>query len=100
MRTLALVLAALAATATAQPVDFRPVVLTGSDVPDLIGANVTAPVCFAFRDGAWQQCPLQIDEREMLDPASNYPRTVSDAAQLFGGERQLLYTAPQDYPMP
>ncbi|MEM8600730.1 MAG: T9SS type A sorting domain-containing protein [Bacteroidota bacterium] len=100
LRGLVLVLTALAATATAQPVDFRPVVLTGADVPELLGANVTAPVCYAYRDGAWQQCPLQIDERELLDPASNYPRTVSDAAQLFGGERQLLYTAPQDYPMP
>ncbi|MEM6784064.1 MAG: hypothetical protein AAF624_10070 [Bacteroidota bacterium] len=100
MRALALVFAVVATAATAQPVDFRPVVLTGADVPELIGAPVTAPVCYAFRDGAWQQCPLQIDERELLDPASNYPRTISDAFQLFGGERQLLYTAPQDYPMP
>ncbi|MEO1480384.1 MAG: hypothetical protein AAFV01_17610, partial [Bacteroidota bacterium] len=35
----------------------------------------------------------------MLDPASNYPTSISDAAELFGGTPQLLYTAPQDYPM-
>ncbi|MEO1630773.1 MAG: T9SS type A sorting domain-containing protein [Bacteroidota bacterium] len=74
-------------------------VLTGADVPALTGADVTTPVCFAFVDGAWAQCPLQIDERAVLDPASNYPTSISDAAELFGGTPQLLYTAPQDYPM-
>ncbi|MEM8560246.1 MAG: hypothetical protein AAGG50_20695, partial [Bacteroidota bacterium] len=79
--------------------DHRPIVLTGADVPDLIGATVTAPVCYAFRDGAWEQCPIQIDERAALDPASNYPVDHFDAPNLYGGEPQLLYTAPQDYPM-
>ncbi|MEO0855549.1 MAG: hypothetical protein AAFY55_01695, partial [Bacteroidota bacterium] len=83
----------------AQEIDHRPVVLTGADVPALTGADVTTPVCFAFVDGAWAQCPLQIDERAVLDPASNYPTSISDAAELFGGTPQLLYTAPQDYPM-
>ncbi|MEM6782946.1 MAG: hypothetical protein AAF624_04330, partial [Bacteroidota bacterium] len=96
---LALALAAASFPASAQEVDHRPVVLTGADVPALVGASVTSPVCYAFVEGAWAQCPLQIDERDMLDPASNYPSTVSDANELFGGAPQLLYTAPQDYPM-
>ncbi|MEL7360607.1 MAG: hypothetical protein AAFN13_00900, partial [Bacteroidota bacterium] len=96
---LALFVLSASGAVLAQEIDHRPVVLTGADVPALTGADVTTPVCFAFVDGAWAQCPLQIDERAMLDPASNYPTSISDAAELFGGTPQLLYTAPQDYPM-
>ncbi|MEO1075852.1 MAG: T9SS type A sorting domain-containing protein [Bacteroidota bacterium] len=96
---LALFVLAASGAVLAQEIDHRPVVLTGADVPALTGADVTTPVCFTFVDGAWAQCPLQIDERAMLDPASNYPTSISDAAELFGGTPQLLYTAPQDYPM-
>ncbi|MEM6782426.1 MAG: T9SS type A sorting domain-containing protein [Bacteroidota bacterium] len=80
--------------------DPRPLVLTGADVPDLLGAAVGTPVCYAYQDVAWQPCPLQIDERDLLDPGAAYPSDISDADDLFGGPAQLLYTAPQDYPQP
>ncbi|MEM8601735.1 MAG: hypothetical protein AAGF99_17605, partial [Bacteroidota bacterium] len=76
----------------------RPLVLTGADVPALLGADVTAPVCYVWSGASWSGCPLQIDERDWLDPAIAYPTTISDASELFGGPLQLLYTEPQDYP--
>lgn len=80
--------------------DPRPLVLTGAEVPGLLGAAVTAPVCYTYTDAAWKPCPLQIDERDALDPAAAYPADIFDADDLFGGPLQLLYTAPQDYPHP
>ncbi|MEL6445272.1 MAG: T9SS type A sorting domain-containing protein [Bacteroidota bacterium] len=108
MSTLRLVVACLALATlllTAHPLvaqdsDPRPVVLTGAEVADLLGAAVTAPICYAHGAGAWAPCPIQVDERDWLDPAVAYPATISDADELFGGAAQLHYTAPQDYPHP
>ncbi|MEM8559328.1 MAG: hypothetical protein AAGG50_16020, partial [Bacteroidota bacterium] len=94
----ALALAFLPLQATAQSDDFRPVVLTGSDTPLLLGAAVTQPVCFALNGATWTQCPLQVDERAWLDRGSAYPQDLNP--EFYGIDQTLHYTAPQDYPMP
>ncbi|MEM8601722.1 MAG: hypothetical protein AAGF99_17535, partial [Bacteroidota bacterium] len=64
---------ATAPRSAAQADDVRPVVVTGSDLPGLLGADVAAPVCVALVAARWVPCPLQIDERARLDRGSNYP---------------------------
>lgn len=43
-----------------------PVVLTGSDISSLIGSGVGNVVGFRYQ-GGWQQIPIQIDERDLVD---------------------------------
>ncbi|MEM6783123.1 MAG: hypothetical protein AAF624_05240 [Bacteroidota bacterium] len=45
---------------------FREVVLTGDDVPLLLGTNPDRIAAFAY-DGGWAPIPVQVDERELLD---------------------------------
>jgi hypothetical protein len=52
------------ATTLNRPMD--PVVLTGSNVSSLIGADVDEIVGFRYQAG-WQQIPIQIDERDLVD---------------------------------
>lgn len=45
---------------------YDPVVLAGSDLPELIGAKIDAIVAFQLDgDGNWNQIPVQIDERHV-----------------------------------
>ncbi len=48
-----------------RPLD--PVLLTGEDVPDLIGVATDRVVAFRFVYGTWVQLPVQVDERAMVD---------------------------------
>ncbi len=51
--------------------DGEPVVLTGADLPGFAG--VEPGLLVAFRcEGAWEQVPLQVDERAVLDFGSIY----------------------------
>lgn len=43
-----------------------PVVLTGSQLPDLLGAVPGRIVAFSW-DGSWKQVPVQVDERKVAD---------------------------------
>ncbi|MEM8600529.1 MAG: hypothetical protein AAGF99_11460 [Bacteroidota bacterium] len=45
---------------------FREVVLTGDDVPLLLGTNPNRIAAFAY-NGGWTPIPVQVDERERLD---------------------------------
>ncbi|MEL7168110.1 MAG: hypothetical protein AAGN64_02045, partial [Bacteroidota bacterium] len=45
---------------------FREVVLTGGEVPLLVGASPARIAAFAY-DGRWAPIPVQVDERERLD---------------------------------
>ncbi|MEL7361018.1 MAG: hypothetical protein AAFN13_03025 [Bacteroidota bacterium] len=82
----------------AQTDDFRPLVLTGADTPSLLGAAVTAPVCYSWSGAAWAQCPLQIDERDYIDRGSAYRRDLRP--EFYDVDSVYHYTAPQDYPNP
>jgi len=46
-----------------------PVVITGAEVPTLLGCEecVDRLVAFSWTDGAWSQAPLQVDERHVQD---------------------------------
>ncbi len=44
-----------------------PVVLTGDDLPGLVGAATDRVVAFRFVYGTWVQVPVQVDERAMVD---------------------------------
>ncbi len=52
--------------------DPRPVVLTGAEVPALLGAAPEAVRAFAVRDGALAPIPVQVDERFVYDLAVVY----------------------------
>ncbi len=63
-----------------------PVVLTGAELPTLVGSPPRKLVAFAWR-GGWKQVPVQIDERALIDLGSAY-----DSAPV--GVSQLTYTDP------
>jgi hypothetical protein len=66
-----------------------PVVVDGADVPALLGAQPGRVVAFSW-DGHWQQIPVQVDERAMIDYAS-----VRNGHQTDGRPfSHLAYTDP------
>ncbi|HET6614465.1 MAG TPA: hypothetical protein VFH62_01150, partial [Dehalococcoidia bacterium] len=73
---------ALAASTLDRPAD--PVVLTGADVPALNGLAPDDVVAFKY-DGGWQQIPVQVDERAVVNLGDVY-----DGA--FAGIDVLTYT--------
>ncbi len=60
-----------------------PIVLKGADVPALLGVQPDAVVAFAYDDG-WQQIPVQVDERAVV----NY----STVRQIGGSFTHEAYT--------
>jgi hypothetical protein len=89
----ALVVPGAASAATGLPDrEADPVVLDGSQVPALLGADPGKVVAFSF-DGGWRQVPVQVDERAMID----YP-TVRQGYQAGGRPfTHLAYTDPGTY---
>lgn len=49
-----------------------PVVLKGSDVPELLGTDPAGIVAFKW-DGSWRQIPFQVDERKTVSVRDLYP---------------------------
>ena len=74
---LALAAPAAAAAPLARPDD--PVVITGAGVPVLNGAPPGRVVAFAW-SGSWQQIPVQVDERKLVDLRLAYPNPFSCGA--------------------
>ena len=70
--------------------DQDPVVLTGNEIPSLVGTAVDRIVGFRRDGGGWTQIPVQIDERELLDLSQVY-----DAAPV--GVEGLVYTDAGTY---
>jgi hypothetical protein len=109
-RLFLLVLAALCVAGQAatlnRPKD--PVVLNGSSLTPLVGADVGKIVGFRYV-GGWQQIPIQIDERDVVDLAKPYnasakgvavlqycdPNTYTgaDSNLLFDGDDELVFMA-------
>jgi hypothetical protein len=73
-----------------------PVVLTGDKVPKLLGADPKHVVAFAWDGSAWQQIPVQIDERDLVNPGRIYNRPTDRWAKRPDGTeyRTLVYTPP------
>src|SRR5205823_5847017 len=69
-----------------------PVVLTGADVPSLAGIPPNALIAFRYA-GGWQQIPVQVDERAVLDYGLVYHNGAS-------GITALNYTDPNTWAGP
>ncbi|GAA3991913.1 hypothetical protein [Hymenobacter antarcticus] len=71
-----------------------PVALTGASLPALAGAVPTSLVGFKFVGGTWQQVPVQVDERALLDIVKPYGAltTGTPYAPSPANLRVLFYT--------
>lgn len=72
-----------------------PVVLTGAQVPTLVGAAPGQVVAFVSSAGTWQQIPVQVDERAVVSLARVYGNTpgAKDVTE-------LTYTDPNTFTGP
>lgn len=89
------VVALVPASAGAAPADRPgdPVVMRGSAVKPMLGSRPGRIVAFAWR-GRWQQVPVQVDERKMVDVRDLYPTPAPDYA--FGDGFPLeVYADPK-----
>ena len=68
-------LALLAPAALAAPLNRPddPVVVTGAGVPSLMGAAPGQILAFAWTGVSWEQVPVQVDERKLVDLRVAYP---------------------------
>jgi hypothetical protein len=75
----------LSGCAAQRPQD--PAVVTGSGVPRLVGAPPAKVIAYRYLNGQWQQIPVQVDERAMIDLGAVYNQAPN-------GARVLSYTDP------
>ena len=74
-----------------------PVVLQGSSVPKLLGSDPMHVVGFAWNGSAWVQIPVQVDQRDQVNPGKVFNRPVASYATHPDGSplTLLVYTNPQ-----
>jgi hypothetical protein len=74
----------------------EPVVLDGSALPKLVGTTPTRVVGFAWDGEVWHQVPVQVDERDLVNPGKILNRpTTAWARNADGTEFKILaYTTP------
>jgi hypothetical protein len=70
----------------------EPIVLTGSNLPKLAGAAPMHIVGFAWDGNAWHQVPVQVDERDLVNPGVIYHLPTSSYPKLYG--TTTSYTIP------
>jgi len=82
-------------TATGLPLDrpADPVILTGGDVPSLVGIPLNDLVAFRF-DQSWEQVPVQIDERDTVSFEQIYHDTPYHLGYL---KAPLMCELPRNY---
>ncbi|MEN0045864.1 MAG: T9SS type A sorting domain-containing protein [Bacteroidota bacterium] len=73
-----LLLAFLPMLLTAQTRDCDPVVMSGTELPCMLGEAPADVVAFRYQNGSWQQIPVQIDERIVLDITAPYGEGTGD----------------------
>jgi hypothetical protein len=74
-----------------------PVVLDGTSVPKLIGSVPSHIVGFSWDGKAWHQVPVQVDERDLVNPGQIYHRPTAIWPTLAGTTtpyKILVYTPP------
>ncbi len=74
-----------------------PVVLQGSAVPKLLGGDPMHVVGFSWDGKAWHQIPVQVDERDLVNPGEIYHRPTNLWPVVFGTStpyKMLVYTPP------
>ncbi len=78
----------------ARPED--PVVVDGASTPNLLGAAVSRVVGFAWDGSAWNQIPVQVDERDLVNPGQILHRASANWAKNADGSdfKILVYTTP------
>ena len=77
----------------ARPED--PVVLKGSALPSLIGTAPSRVVAFAYNGSEWTQVPVQVDEKDLVNPATILNRATPASLPNGGGEYRIpVYTQP------
>lgn len=103
---LALILAALAPwPADANPLgrDRDPLLLRGASLPDLLGADPERIVAFRW-SGTWQQIPVQVDERAVVDFGTIYDSsatgftvlTYADTSTFTGPDPDVTFDADDE----
>ena len=70
-----------------------PVVLDGAALPKLIGSDPMRVVGFAWDGSTWHQIPVQVDERDLVNPGQIYHRPTNIWPTLSG--TQTPYMAPR-----
>ena len=85
---LAAALLLLSGCAFQRPED--PVVLKGSDVPRLVGAAPGKVLAFRNLNGRWDQIPVQVDERALIDLGTVYNEPAD-------GVKLMTYTDPDTF---
>ena len=85
---LAVAVALLSGCAFQRPED--PVVLEGSDVPRLTGAAPGKVIAFRYLNGRWEQIPVQVDERALIDLGTVYDEPAD-------GVKLMSYTDPNTF---
>ena len=74
-----------------------PIVLTGAQLPKLLGTAPRHVVGFSWDGSAWHQVPVQVDERDLVSPGVVYHLQTSNYPTLFGTStplKTLVYTPP------
>src|SRR3954470_4894449 len=74
-----------------------PVVLAGSALPKLTGGDPGHVVGFAWDGTNWHQIPVQVDERDLVNPGQIYHRPTNVWPVVFGTTtpyKMLVYTPP------
>src|SRR5262245_10013410 len=74
--------------------------MAGSTLPKLVGADPTRVVAFAWDGTNWTQIPVQLDQRDLVNPGQIYNRPAANWAKLPGGApfEILVYTPPPASP--
>jgi hypothetical protein len=77
-----------------------PVVFTGDTVPKLLGHDPTHVVAFAWDGSAWHQIPVQVDQRDYVNPGQIYNRPANLWAKRPDGTPYLtlVYTPSPNSP--
>jgi hypothetical protein len=74
----------------------EPVVMDGSSLPKLLGTAPQHVVAFSWDGKQWVQIPVQVDQRDWVNPGQILNRPASGYAKLPGGAdyKVLVYTNP------
>ncbi|MGZ4705070.1 MAG: hypothetical protein ACXWCM_09390, partial [Acidimicrobiales bacterium] len=74
----------------------EPVTIDGSALPSLLGTDPDHVVAFAWDSTAWTQVPVQVDQRDRVNPGQILHRATASWATLPDGSpfTPLVYTPP------
>ena len=67
-----------------------PIVLKGSETPRLVGAAPGKVLAFRYLNGRWDQVPVQVDERALIDLGTVYNESAN-------GVKLMTYTDPNTF---